>query len=112
MPLKAVEYLSLAGQQAAQRSANAEAVTHFTTALELLKILPDAPERIQQELTLQIALGPLLIATKGYGVPDVEHAYIRARELCQQVGEAPQLFSVLVGTMVFFSRAGGGTGGA
>ena len=34
---KAIEYLQLAGQQAVQRSANTEAITHFTTALELLR---------------------------------------------------------------------------
>src|SRR4029453_3775567 len=45
---KAIEYLHLAGQQAVQRSANAEAVTHLTTALDLLQTLPDSPERIQQ----------------------------------------------------------------
>src|SRR5262249_5203823 len=33
---KAVEYLYLAGQQAVQRSANEEAITHLTAALELL----------------------------------------------------------------------------
>ena len=32
---KAVEYLSLAGQQAVQRSANAEAINHLTTALRV-----------------------------------------------------------------------------
>jgi predicted ATPase len=100
---KAVEYLGLAGQQATQRSANAEAISHLTTALELLKTLPDTPERSQQELTLQIALGIPLIAAKGYGVPEVEKAYTRARELCQQVGEAPpQLFSVLWGLFTFY----------
>ncbi len=52
-----MDYLQLAGQQAVQRSANAEAITHLTTALELLKTLPDTPERIQQELALQLALG-------------------------------------------------------
>jgi predicted ATPase len=36
-----VEYLQLAGQQAVQHSANAEAIIHLTTALELLKTLPD-----------------------------------------------------------------------
>src|SRR5262249_34794913 len=51
---KAVEYLQLAGQQAVQRSANAEAISHLTAALELLKTLPDTSERAQQELTLQI----------------------------------------------------------
>ena len=39
-----------------QRSANVEAITHLTTALELLKTLPDTPERAQQELTLHITL--------------------------------------------------------
>ncbi|HEV8717266.1 MAG TPA: hypothetical protein VGX03_31160, partial [Candidatus Binatia bacterium] len=42
---KAIEYLHLAGQQAVQRSANAEAITHLTTALELLTTLPDTRER-------------------------------------------------------------------
>ncbi len=45
---KAVEYLKLAGQQAVQRSANAEAIRYLTTALELLKTLPDTPERKKQ----------------------------------------------------------------
>ncbi|MBI3301053.1 MAG: AAA family ATPase, partial [Deltaproteobacteria bacterium] len=100
---KAVEYLQLAGQQAVQRSANAEAVSHLTTALELLKTLPDTPERTQQELTLQLALGPALIAVRGYAAPEVEQAYTRARELCQQVGETPQLFPVLGGLRSFYA---------
>ena len=99
---KAIEYLHLAGQQAVQRSANAEAITHLTTALELLKTLPDTPERTQQELTLQITLGLPLMATKGYAAPEVEAVYTRARELCQQVGETPQLFPVLWGLWVFY----------
>jgi predicted ATPase/class 3 adenylate cyclase len=99
---KAVEYLQLAGQQAVQRSANAEAITHLTTALELLKSVPDTPERVQQELTLQIALGAPLIATKGWAAPEVESVYTRARELCQQVGETAQLFPVLTGLYSFY----------
>jgi predicted ATPase len=34
---KAVEYLQRSGEQAVERSANAEAIAHFTAALELLK---------------------------------------------------------------------------
>ncbi len=100
---KAVEYLKLAGQQAVRRSANAEAVSYLTTALDLLKTLPDTPERKQQELTLQITLGVPLVAAKGHGVPEVERVYTRARELCQQVGETPQLFPVLVGLWRFYN---------
>jgi predicted ATPase len=99
---KAVEYLKLAGQQAAQRSANAEAVSHLTTALELLKALPDTPDRAQQELVVQTTLGPALSNTKGPAAPEVLHAYARARELCQEVGETPQRFQVLRGLWYFY----------
>jgi predicted ATPase len=99
---KAVEYLHLAGQQALQRSANAEAVTHLTKGLELLKTLPDTTERLQQELTLQIALGSPLAAIKSYAAPEVGEVYTRARELCQEVGEIPQLLSVVYGLWVFY----------
>jgi predicted ATPase len=68
----------------------------------VLKTLPDTPERTQQELTLQIALGTPLMATKGFAAPEVERAYARAQELCQQVGETPQLFRVLSGLWFFY----------
>jgi class 3 adenylate cyclase len=100
--LKAVEYLHLAGQQAVQHSANAEAITHLTTALELLRTLPDTPERTRQELALQTTLGPALITTKGIGASEVEKVYTRARELCQQIGDAPQLSRVLWGLWEFY----------
>jgi predicted ATPase len=99
---KAVEYLQLAGQQAVQRSANAEAVNHLTTALELLKTMPDTPERARRELRLQVTLGPALMVTKGHASLEAEKAYTRARELCQQVGETPQLFPVLWGLRAFY----------
>ncbi len=69
----------------------------------MLKTLPDTPERTQQELTLQLALGAALMATKGYAAPEVEKVYTRARELCQQIGETPQLFPVLCGLWAFYS---------
>jgi predicted ATPase len=97
---KAVDYLQLAGQQAVQRSAYLEASNHFTAALDLLKTWPDSPARIHQELLLQISLGPTLIATKGYGSQEVENAYNRALELCQQVKGESQLFPSLLGLWV------------
>jgi predicted ATPase len=93
----AVAYWQQAGQHAIERSANVEAITHLTKGLELLKSLPDTSSHIQQELAFQIALGVPLAATKGFAAPEVEYAYVRARELCRQVGETPQLFPVLAG---------------
>ena len=100
--VQAIPYWQQAGQRAVGSSANLEATQHFAKALDLLKILPDTPERIRQELTLQVALGPALIAIKGYTAPEVEQTYTRALELCRQMGETPQLFPVLRGLQVFY----------
>ena len=103
---KAVEYLTLAGEQAARRSADAEAVACFTAALDLFKTLPDAADRARQELTLQLSLGALLMATSGYTDAGLEQAYTRARELCLQVGEPLQNAQVLFGLLVFSTMQG------
>jgi tetratricopeptide (TPR) repeat protein len=94
---KAIEYLQRTGRQAIQRSANNEAITYLSTALALLIKLPETRERMEHEITLQIALAAPLRATKGYGAPEVEHAYNRARDLSQQTGNTTQLFAVLRG---------------
>jgi predicted ATPase len=103
---KAVVYLQRAWQQAVQQSAYAEAIGHASTALELLKTLPDSLERRQQELAIQMTLGPALMGVKGFSAPEVEQVYTRARELCQQVGETPQLFLVLQGLSAFYALRG------
>src|SRR5439155_15127624 len=87
---QAIPYWQQAGQRASERSAHVEAMAHLTRGLEVLKTLPDTPERTQQELVLQTTLGPALLATKGYAAPEVGRVYARAQELCQQVGETPQ----------------------
>jgi len=99
---QAIVYWQRAGQRAIERSANIEAISQLTEGLELLKTLPDTPNRTQQELTLQIALGAPLRITKGFASPEVERVYARARELSQQIGETPQLFPVLRGLGGFY----------
>jgi predicted ATPase len=99
---KAVEYLRLAGTQAAARGAYEEAIAQLSRGLELLPELPEGAEREQQELLLQLALGPALRTTKGFTAPDVEKAYGRAAELCTRVGEGPQRWQALVGLWLFY----------
>jgi predicted ATPase len=98
----AVRYWQRAGQLASDRSANLEAISHCTTGIELLKTLPETPEHIQQALALYITLGAVLLRTKGQAAPEVEHVYTRARALCQQVGETPQLVPILFGLWRFY----------
>jgi predicted ATPase/class 3 adenylate cyclase len=99
---QAVVYWQRAGQQASDRSANLEAISHITTGIELLTTLPETPERTQHAVTLYIALGAALQMAKGYAAPEVEHAYIQARALCQQVGETLELVPVLFGLWRFY----------
>jgi predicted ATPase len=94
---KAIEYLGRAGQQAMKRSAHADAVSNLTDAIDLLQKLPYSLERTQREMLFQLALGPGLIAVRGWGAPEVERAYVRARDLCERLGEPPELFHVLFG---------------
>jgi predicted ATPase len=103
---QALPYWRQAGQRAIERSANMEAISHLTKGLQLLKPLPDTPERTQQELTLQTTLGPVLMAAKGFAAPEVERAYARALELCRQMGETPRLFQVLLGMALFYCVRG------
>ncbi|MDA2921178.1 tetratricopeptide repeat protein, partial [Desulfobacterota bacterium AH_259_B03_O07] len=99
---KAIPYWQQAGRRAVERSANVEAIGHLNKCLNMLKTLPRSNEVIKQELELQITLGVPLTATKGYGSPEVEQVYNRARELCTEVGETPQLLSALRGLLTFY----------
>ena len=98
----AVRFWYKAGQRAVVQSANREAINHFTQALNLLEFLPPSAERHQQELHLRIALGAPLLMTKGYVASEVETNYARARQLCRQLDQTPQLASVLFGLWVFY----------
>jgi predicted ATPase len=100
---KAVEYLGRAAQQAVQRSAYTEAVGQLRIALGMVAELPPDRERSQQELILQTALGAAIMATQGMGAPEIETIFSRARELCHEVGETPELFQVLQGLSVFYA---------
>ena len=99
---QAVRYWLRAGQQASDRSAHVEAISHCTTGLALLKTLPETPAHTQQALTLYVTLGAALGMAKGYAAPEVEHAYTQAYAFCQQVGETPQLAQVLYGLWRYY----------
>jgi predicted ATPase/pimeloyl-ACP methyl ester carboxylesterase/DNA-binding SARP family transcriptional activator/tRNA A-37 threonylcarbamoyl transferase component Bud32 len=103
---RAIKYLQLAAEQALQRSAHQEAIGHLTLALELLATLPDTPEQMECELTLQAALAPALLATKGWVAAEVEQAYLRARDLSRQLGATRQLSSILYGLAVLYEFRG------
>jgi DNA-binding SARP family transcriptional activator/predicted ATPase len=92
---KAIHYLRLAGENAVQFSANQEAIRQFVQAIELLKTLPETPERAKQELDLQTNLGASYLMLYGFTDARVGETYVRAYALCRQVGEISQLFLII-----------------
>ena len=97
---EAANYFQIAAQNASQLFASREAVQLARRGLAMVETLPEGRERNERELSLRIVLGNTLIATIGYSAPEVEQAYSRARELCQQLGETPHLLPVLCGLCV------------
>jgi predicted ATPase len=94
---RATDYFLMAACHAAAESANMEAVVLARRGLEAVASLPEGRDRWQRELQLQTTLGPALMNTIGYGAPEVEAGYIRARELCRLIGDTPELFTAMYG---------------
>jgi hypothetical protein len=91
----AVAYWLAAGCQAWARSAAAEAVTLHSRGLALVPALPDTDRRRETELDLQIALGKALIASRGWGSPELGQVHSRAPELALALNRPrPLLFAL------------------
>ncbi len=97
MAERAIPYWRRAGELAAGRSADLEAIAHLDKGLELVGTLPATPERLNEELSLRLAIGLPLIATKGIASLEAERTYSRASALCDQLGRSAELFPVLRG---------------
>jgi DNA-binding winged helix-turn-helix (wHTH) protein/predicted ATPase len=100
--LRAITYLQHAARIDTHRSAHREAHAHLQRALMLLEGQGPSAERDLRELELRTALGAVLIAIQGFGSPEVESCYSRARELGSRVGTAAQRFPVLWGLWVYY----------
>jgi DNA-binding winged helix-turn-helix (wHTH) protein/predicted ATPase len=99
--MQAARYLRHAANNEVHRFAYQGAVELARRGLKLLEKAHDSKERIELELGLQLTLGMPLIATEGYAAPDVGNVYLRARELCQRLGETSEISQVLWGLWTF-----------
>jgi predicted ATPase len=94
---KSIVYWAKAGHSSAARSATAEAAAQFQKGLDQLVLLPDTPERQQQELEFCTALGAVLRWVKGQGALQTGQAYARARELWEELGSPSEFLHVPYG---------------
>jgi DNA-binding winged helix-turn-helix (wHTH) protein/tetratricopeptide (TPR) repeat protein len=78
---RAVRHHLAAVSAAKDRLAEREVVAHCEATLSLLPRLPASRERDEIEMTCSLDLGASLLAVRGYGVPEVEPHFVRARDL-------------------------------
>ena len=95
-----------AAAQTQQRVALRESIAYLQKAVDLLETLPaDDPDRLRSELEAQLALSRTLRPMLGWGSREVEAASIRARDLCERLGNQEGLLSVLMGlSSIYFLR--------
>lgn len=82
----AASYLLQAGQQAAARSANKEAINYLEAGIALLDGISQESEKQKLDLGLHSALASVLMLTQGYASEEVGRVATRALELCRHIG--------------------------
>ena len=102
---KAVAYWRAAGEQAARRASNREAIGHFGRALALIEKQPASTSRSRAELAILSQLGPAL-TVYGWSAPEVGAAYERAEILARQLDSSADLAPPLVGMWQFHAARG------
>ena len=105
-PVRAARFWNRAAQASVRLYAHDETARLARRGLELLATAPDAPDRAETELDLQITYAMALKTGRGYAVPEVGAAYARARALCRQIQDPARVVPVLMGLSAHHIVAG------
>ncbi len=92
---RAIRYSHRAAVIGLRRAAFQEVIEHCQTALTLLPHLPDAHERNQTELGIQLTLLQAMLEYKGWSAPEAEIACRRALAICPRGEDPERRFTVL-----------------
>jgi hypothetical protein len=99
--VSSAHYFYAAAQHAAGLFGFREAISLSDRGLRVLRTVPDGPARKQLELGLQMTKGVALRSTVGWAAPDIEQVFARARQLCLEMQDPPELFPVLWALTLF-----------
>ncbi|HLX18303.1 MAG TPA: adenylate/guanylate cyclase domain-containing protein, partial [Bradyrhizobium sp.] len=93
LPKTAIEWWGRAGTQAMRRFANDEAALSYANGLNLMAELPPSEELDRQQLAFRLALGPALLAARGYASEEVERNYQEAGRLAAALSDREAVFT-------------------
>jgi DNA-binding SARP family transcriptional activator/predicted ATPase len=97
----AIRCYGVAASVAKQRFADAESADLTRRALRLCREFPETAKRDHHELELLLQLGPSVVRTHGYSVPEVGETYHRGLELSRRLKDMEHVFASLSGAWVF-----------
>ncbi len=95
------QYFYIAAARSAELFAFREALSLAERGLNAVSALPEGPARKQQELVLQMMKGIALRSTSGWATQQIEDVFTKARQLCQDMDDPPELIPVLWATTLF-----------
>ncbi|HKU84930.1 MAG TPA: hypothetical protein VJV77_01185, partial [Casimicrobiaceae bacterium] len=81
----------------ARRSGFAESILQLEAALALLAVQPKSSDRLRLALIVHRTLGGIYAEYRGFSSAECGRAYNAALDLCRELGDAPEIFSVLSG---------------
>jgi DNA-binding SARP family transcriptional activator len=90
-PLKAIQYLHLAGQYATHLSSFEDAITHLSKALALLELQPGSNNKDLLELELLQSINAPLMLARGYASPELGIVCNRMVELLNHLPINPNM---------------------
>jgi tetratricopeptide (TPR) repeat protein len=99
--VSSAQYFYAAAQHSTGLFGFREAISLADRGLRALRTVPDGPARKQLELGLQMTKGVALRSTIGWAAPDIEQVFARARQLCLEMEDPPELFPVLWALTLF-----------
>lgn len=95
-----------AGRRAVSEAAYEEALGHYTHGLDALNGCTESVERDRAELALRILLGNAIMATRGYGAPEIITVWDRAAEIGEAVEDHDEWSSAVNGAAVYAMQTG------
>jgi DNA-binding SARP family transcriptional activator/predicted ATPase len=106
MAQEALRSYRAAAAVARQRFSDAEAAGYIRRALVLCRNFPESVKRDRDELELLVTLGPCLVTTDGYSMPEVGETYARGLLLSRRSEDQKHLFPLLSGAWLFHLVSG------
>jgi predicted ATPase len=103
---RAAECFLQASERSRQVYADREALALAERALTMIGMLPNTPERVPRELVHLMGVAVATQNVNGYAAPELDTMFGRIRQLCDSLGENPQLFGAVAGIGAYhFMRA-------